>query len=309
MKKKIAYFSIALFPILLAASFGLKNISSSEGQNSATASVVNESFSFVVIGDTEREKDSNGFSNDALSVFNKARELQPDLVFFTGDIITISYVSLSEGYRRIKNIKHVIDSYFGQIPYYFTLGHHDVDCGPRCAAYWSQIFFNKTPEEAMGDKLYASFDHNNTHFVLLSNEYPLKHSLEQEQLNWLDQDLAATDKRYKIVLMHVPPVTFFGKSANNCHDMSCSEPARSQLISILQKHSVDLVISGHEHLFDHKIENGIHYVLSGNASGSDPRYKNTLAGKNFLQVLVTNYGITLRAITDTGEVIKEIKIK
>jgi len=125
----------------------------------------------------------------------------------------------------------------------------------------------------------------------------------------LYNDLNQTDKKHKIVISHVPPVTFFKESAKRCHDMSCSEPNRSQLISILRKHRVDLVISGHEEAFDHKTENGIDFVISGKPSGAEPRYKNIINKKIFSFFTVTNSGITLKAIDVEGNLIREIKIK
>ncbi|MDH4330725.1 MAG: metallophosphoesterase [Candidatus Moranbacteria bacterium] len=263
-------------------------------------------FSFVAIGDSEKYKGPDGYDTDVLSVFAKARELHPDLIFLTGDIITASTESLQENFRRIRNIKNVLNSYFLPIPYYITFGYHDLECGLSCANQWSQSFFGKPLSET---KLYHSFDYENTHFVILSNDYPLRKNIEKEQLNWLEKDLSENTKQNTIIFMHVPPVTFFKASANDCHDMSCSEPTRTQLVSILEKHSVDLVISGHEHLFDHKIVNGINYVLSGNATGSKPRYKNTLSGENFIQIIVSGQSITLRALKNNGDLIRSIKIK
>lgn len=263
-------------------------------------------FSFVAIGDSEKYKDPDGYDHDVLSIFAKARELKPNLIFLTGDLITASSENLNENKRRIRNIKNVLDSYFSSIPYYITFGFHDIECGFSCANQWTNIFFNKPLKETT---LYSSFDYENTHFVLLSDDYPLRKSAEKKQLDWLNKDLSENTQENIIVFMHVPPVTFFKESAKDCHDMSCSEPNRSQLVSILERHSVDLVISGHEHLFDHKTVNRIDYVLSGNATGSKPRYKNTLAGKNFIQVFVSKRSITLRALQENGELIREIKIK
>ena len=165
---------------------------------------------------------------------------------------------------------------------------------------------NHTPGEKR--YLYHSFDYENTHFILLSTDYPEKHSIDDAQLAWLNTDLNETDKSNIIVISHVPPVNFFKESAKKCHDMSCSEIQRDKLINILKKHQVDLVLSGHEHVFDHKIVDGIDFVIAGN-SGNGKRYKDSTWEDSFSQVTVSDKHITLKAIGSNGNLIREIQIK
>jgi len=271
--------------------------------------VVNNSFKFIAIGDSERYKGGTGFSKNILATVTKAKEYNPDFVIFTGDIITAGDKDRNEDKRRIKNIKNVLDELLPETKYYFAFGHHDIECGNQCVDFWLKTFFNKKVKSQADRKLYHSFDYKNTHIVLLSTDYPLERSIDQAQLNWLDKDLASTQKPNKIVVSHVPPITFFKESAKDCHDMSCAGNPRDQLLNTLQKHQVDLVISGHENAFDHKTHNGIDYVLSGNATGSEPRYKEALKGKSFIYFEVNQEKIIMKALELDGDVIREIEIK
>ena len=155
------------------------------------------------------------------------------------------------------------------------------------------------PPIAEPPKPYHSFDHEQTHFILLSSDYPMKHGIDDAQMAWLAQDLAATTARNIIVFSHVPPINFFKKSAKECHDMTCDEPRRQKLIALFEKHGVDLVISGHEHAFDHQIVNGIHYVLAGN-TGNSKRYKNTTWKDSFLVVTVEERRIIVQSLFADG---------
>lgn len=81
--------------------------------------------------------------------------------------------------------------------------------------------------------------------------------------------------------------------------MTCDEPRRQKLIALFEKHGVDLVISGHEHAFDHQIVNGIHYVLAGN-TGNSKRYKNTTWKDSFLVVTVEERRIIVQSLFADG---------
>lgn len=163
------------------------------------------------------------------------------------------------------------------------------------------------PPVAAPPRPYHTFDYEQTHFILLSSDYPLKHGVDDAQLAWLENDLKAARARNIIVFSHVPPVTFFQKSAKNCHDMSCDEPRRKKLVGLFERYGVDLVISGHEHAFDHKIVNGIHYVLAGN-SGNGKRYKNSMWKDSFLFVTVEEKRITVQSYLTDGTEYRAIAI-
>ncbi len=261
-------------------------------------------FSFVAIADSENFKKESGYNNVLEGIIASAKSHNPDFAIFTGDILNMT--SDHVGKQNIKTIKKIIEKYFSK--YYITFGKHDVECGKPCIKLWQEVFWSETIDKNEEFRLYHSFEYQNTHFAILSTDYPLKHSIDNEQLDWLEKDLSETKKPHKIVIAHIPPVNFFWKSAKECHDMSCNPDQRDKLNSILKKNKVDLVISGHEHTFDHKIVDGIDYILAGN-SGNSRRYKNTAKGDIYTVVSVTKTGISLKGIRTDGKLIRKIKIK
>ncbi|MEN8252243.1 MAG: metallophosphoesterase [Patescibacteria group bacterium] len=261
-----------------------------------------KTFSFAVIADAETYKTPSRHNDILEHIIAKSKTFKPDFALFTGDILVSDFPDKP----RLQNVKNLIEKYYDD--YYTVIGKHDIECGLKCIDAWQEVFYDINYEKEDERILYHSFDYENTHFVLLSSEYPIKHSVDNKQLAWLDEDLANTDKDHIIVASHVPPVNFFKKSAKECHDMTCSEPQRTKLINILKKHRVDLVISGHEHVFDHKIVDGIDFILAGN-SGNGKRYKNSTWEDSFSLINVSQYGINLRALGADGHLIREIKIK
>ncbi len=259
-------------------------------------------FSFVVLADAETYKTPSHQNDIFEHMLAKAASYKPNFALFTGDLLA----SDSPDKSRLHNVKKIIEKYY--TTYYIAIGKHDIECGIKCIDAWNEVFYDK--KHISGEKriLYHSFDYENTHFVLISSEYPIKHSIDDKQLTWLDNDLTNTDKEHIIVASHVPPVNFFKESAKACHDMSCSEPQRTKLINILKKHHVDLVLSGHEHVFDHKIIDGIDFVIAGN-NGNGKRYKDSTWEDSFSQIHVSDKHITLKAIGSNGNLIREIQIK
>ncbi len=265
-------------------------------------------FDFATIGDSETESGPFGFDNDVLRIFDRVKILDPDLIFFTGDIIMVNVDSRGKK-ASVQYVKKTINQYFFDIPYYIVFGNHDIKCGQVCFDVWADVFFDKRYVQNEERIAYHSFDYKNTHFVILSTDFPKERSVDEKQLQWLEKDLTANTKENTIVLMHVPPITFFEKSAKNCHDLGCQPKLQSRLQSIFAKNHVNLVLSGHENAFASKEIDGVDYVLSGNATGSRPRYDGVSKDQSFITVEIQDSSIKVRGRYIDGTVFQEIKVK
>ena len=74
--------------------------------------------------------------------------------------------------------------------------------------------------------------------------------------HWLDEDLSTTDRPWKIVYMHRPPYS----SGEHGSDAGL----RAKLAPILEKHGVQLVLSGHDHDYERMVpQNGVQYIVTG----------------------------------------------
>lgn len=277
-----------------------KEISTTTHTTTISDSITN-TFHFTVLADSEDYDTTTGHNDVLQHILSQSSKHSPDFVIFTGDLITMPEPSAS----RLRELKKLINTYYKK--YYIAFGKHDLECGARCVSTWQENFFDTTQTAAARQPLYHSFDHYNAHFVLLSSDYPLKHGIDDAQLLWLENDLRTTDKKNIIVVSHVPPVNFFKESAKKCHDMTCDETRRLRLVSILEKYHVDLVLSGHEHAFDHKIINGIDYILSGNI-GNGKRYKNSTWQNIYLHVTVDENTLTVTAYDENANPIRTIAI-
>ena len=263
-------------------------------------------FSFAAIGDTKSYKDKMGFDIGLVDVLKKSRAYGSDFALFTGDILSASGKDNKENEARIKQIKNTIEEHYNN--YYIAFGKNDISCGDACASFWLETLFDVKTKSNEKKWLYHSFDYLNTHFVLLSASYPQERSIDKKQLEWLENDLKNSTKPNKIVVQHVPPVSFFKDSEKDCYDMSCNKEVQSKLLGILKDNNVDLVISGSENVFDHKVAHGIDFVLSGQV-GNKSRHKNVIRDDIYTLIEVDGENIQLDALNTKGEIIRTISIK
>lgn len=93
--------------------------------------------------------------------------------------------------------------------------------------------------------VYYSFDYSGVHFTVLNtNDLTDAGSLSDAQTEWLLDDLASTDKEYKVVVMHK------GIYSSGSHISDTDVKAlRKQLTSVFAENGVALVLSGHDHTY------------------------------------------------------------
>jgi len=126
------------------------------------------------------------------------------------------------------------------------LGNHDVIRGTGDQQmkalgmerrYWSRTY---------GDVLLIGLDSND---------------LDDAQLDWLDETLTTSDEKWKIVTLHHPPYSAGYQGS--------VEELRTSVVPILERHGVQLVLSGHDHDYQRSEQiDGITYVVSGAGSGT-----------------------------------------
>jgi uncharacterized protein (TIGR03437 family) len=168
---------------------------------------------------------------------------------------------------------------------------------------------------------YYSFDWANVHFVSLDTNTPLVRASRgnSPMLRWLDEDLAAADKFWKIVYFHHPP---YAGGPNETDPLSIM--ARELIVPILERHNVQLVLNGHEHSYQRTapIRNGkeasaaegITYITGGGGGVHlyevypHPLVKFGRSVHCYLRVDVTDAKLRVRAVGTSGDVIDEVTL-
>ncbi len=148
-------------------------------------------------------------------------------------------------------------------PVWPTLGNHDTGSPGFPGQFpYLDMFTLPTKGECggvpSGTEKYYSFDYANIHFICLDSE--TSDSGEQSpMMNWLREDLGATDKDWIVAFFHRPPYSF----GSHHSDMDPSlVQIRERILPVLEANGVDLVLSGHSHVYERSFLLNGHYGYS-----------------------------------------------
>ncbi|MGD8712410.1 MAG: metallophosphoesterase [Thiohalophilus sp.] len=115
---------------------------------------------------------------------------------------------------------------------------------------------------ASGTEYYYSFDFANLHVIMLDTEVSDLDS-DSPMLKWLKADLAATKQSWKIVVLHHPPYTHGGHNSDNMFDSNGRMfEVRRNILPLLEQGGVQLVLSGHSHVYERSWPLRCHYGTS-----------------------------------------------
>jgi predicted phosphodiesterase len=215
----------------------------SEDNTFHTAVGWGEPFTVAVYGDTRSDPNAH------LSVVREMIHHKPDLVLNTGDLVGDGRV-LSQWDVFFDTAKDLMKT----TPYYPTLGNHE-----RNAQHYYDLFHLPVGGGRENEQWY-SFDYGNTHFICLDSN----NRFSPDQLSWLEEDLARTAGRTQwiFVVFHHPPYSS-GRHGGAFNSMMT-------WIALFEKYGVDMVFSGHDHIYERSLHNGICYIVAG--GGGAPLY-------------------------------------
>lgn len=146
-------------------------------------------------------------------------------------------------------------------PVWPVYGNHD-------ARRWSffKIFSFPQHGEAggitSGTEHYYSFDYGPVHFVVLDSE-DSRWNYNHEMVQWLHKDLQANQLPWVVSLFHHPP---YSKGSHNSDSRRDSRgrmfDMRENILPVLESYGVDLVLTGHSHVYERSYLLDCHYGTS-----------------------------------------------
>lgn len=221
------------------------------------------------------------------------------------------YASFYQPYRYLLN----------RIPFYPTVGNHDAsdseqsdDRGQLADNYFTEHRFRPEVEENRASLDPGLFYRFNVGALLefvcidtsLAGELEVEHYFDNPaHLRWVRDSLRRRDgdtARWRIPFSHHPPYCA-GPSHGSTPGMV------ERLVPLFQEADVRLVLSGHEHNFQHSVVDGIHYIITGAAGKlrSDPPTEFEAAGTrawasagHFLLVDVDDARILIHPVGDVA---------
>jgi hypothetical protein len=150
------------------------------------------------------------------------------------------------------------------VPVWSTLGNHDghtANSITQSGVYYD-VFTLPTRGQAgglpSGTEAYYSFDYANIHFVCLDS-HDSDRSPDSPMAQWLQADLAATKRDWIVAFFHHP--TYTKGTHDSDRDKQLIE-MRHVFLPILEAANVDLVVTGHSHVYERSFLIDGHYGSS-----------------------------------------------
>ena len=150
-----------------------------------------------------------------------------------------------------------------------------------------------------GQRFYTYVSKNVRFFALDSN------LMDRKQLEWLEGALKDAREDWKICYFHHPLYSDGGRHGSSVDLRILLEP-------IFVKYGVNVVFSGHDHVYERlKPQKGIYYFVSGAAGelrkGDLSRSEQTAAGfdqdRSFMAVEISGLDMFFQAISRTGQIV------
>jgi len=159
------------------------------------------------------------------------------------DAFIIASGDLTDGGQRADFNAWRADSVALGIPVFSAAGNHDL---------WNQGWDHfKT---VLGPSVYSIVSGNVRIIVLDSGD----DTLGADQYKWLERELAATSQTWRIVVSHY---NFFSPNIVETAQATNREEIYG-MMRMFEKYHVNYVLMGHSHIYDHRLINGVNYVVS-----------------------------------------------
>jgi 3',5'-cyclic AMP phosphodiesterase CpdA len=152
----------------------------------------------------------------------------------------------------------------------------------------------------MNGQRYYSYTRNNVRFFALDST-----RMDDKQLAWIDTSLQQATEDWKICYFHHPLYS-------NASFHGASVDLRVRLEPIFVKHGVNVVFSGHDHVYERlKPQKGIYYFVSGAAGqlrrGNMSPTEQTAAyfdqDQSFMAVEITGSEMYFEAVSRAGKTV------
>jgi hypothetical protein len=222
-------------------------------------------FQFVVYGDNRGGNDENFREQHAKVVAGILDQtLNPRFVLHVGDLV---HDGGEEGQWN-PQFFWPAQALLEIAPLFPTLGNHEYNDDENAANYKAYFTLPDVDPEVPGDaERWYSFDYGDCHFICL-DVYNVSDFDDEadDQREWLATDLAGASGQRLFAWFHNPPFSS-GPHGSNQQTLDNGRYVRQHLVPIFQDEGVNMVFSGHDHLYERAactyLGNTIRYVVTG----------------------------------------------
>jgi hypothetical protein len=251
---------------------------------------------FVSYGDN---RDNPSIQNTVAGLVDKLFQSDPSYQTFNlvcGDLTSAGDTDSNWTSQMFSSSFANIRTELANLSYLPVMGNHE-GSGSLFLRYFPQ------PYVAAG---YWSFDYGPVHVVMM-DQY-VSYGSGSAEYNWVKSDLAATTKKWKVVMIHEPGWSANGGHANNSTIQSVYEP-------LFEQYQVAMVVAGHNHYYARAMVNGIPELTIG--TGGAPLYSpasgqpdivKTYQGNGYAKFSISGSTLTGTFISSSGSTIDTFSV-
>ncbi len=274
-----------------------------------TLPVAPDQYRFLVLGDVRSDPKSWA------QVSNLATRRDADALFMVG---TGDYPNDGRKYNQwISQFFAPARSLLGHFPFWPAIGNHEVTrtsdgLSNQAESHYFSLF------ELPGNERWYRVDYQFMTLLIIDSNSRMGPG--SRQYDWLLEQLRSVRNRYTVMSFHHAPFTS-GPHGKRLVDGTPKEwpidEGRRFLAPLFELYGVDLVLNGHDHMYEHSVKSGVDYIVTG--GGGAPLYKvgqapNRYAVKSrsvhhYLTIDVSSKELLVNAVTKKGEVFDTIRIE
>jgi acid phosphatase len=231
---------------------------------------------FVVMGDWGNGRD--GQKAVAVSLAQRAGEIGAKFVITTGDNFYPRGVRSTTDKLWRTRFEDVYTPPALQVPWLVALGNHDHRGSINAEIQYTKI----SPRWRLSSPFYRHsewLDSGGRVDFFFLDTTPLYHASRlpwklwpfgSRQYAWLEHELAVSTADWKFVIGHHP--VFSGGGHGN------TDALVRKLKPLLERYGVQAYFNGHNHILEHIVVDGIHYLTSGAGAGAESKALRPVAG-------------------------------
>lgn len=203
----------------------------------------------------------------------------------------------------------------GSMPIWPSIGNHERTRGNEDLREEESHYFSLF--ELPGNERWYRVDYRFLTLLVIDSNSQM--TSDSEQYAWLLEQLRSERGRFTVAAFHHDPVTSGPHGRLNPDGTPRERPidqAQRFLMPLFEMYGVDLVLNGHDHIYERSFKDGVYYVVTG--GGGAPLYKINSVENEYQQIAASVYhyttldvdreAIRLTAIDIDGEIFDWVKI-